>query len=178
MPHTAIVPRIRAEYLEMPGLRLTLAQAQRLCGIERAVCQRVLDMLVDANFLCRKSDGAYARVTDGRDCSQSPSETVVRRDAQPRTPVTTISAVLGAPMSLGDPPRPSDLVIHLQGHSPAVYVLRTIDGPEQCSFKTFEEALARATSLAIRDHLDTWYTDDMYVFQRVANHRPSVLPTS
>jgi hypothetical protein len=55
--------RLRAEYLEMPGLRLTPAQVQRLCGIERMMCQSVLDALVDAKFLCMKSDGSYTRVT-------------------------------------------------------------------------------------------------------------------
>jgi hypothetical protein len=67
MSHNAMVNRIRAEFLEMPGLRLTLEQAQRLCGVERALCQRVLDTLVEMNFLCVKADGAYARVTDGAD---------------------------------------------------------------------------------------------------------------
>ena len=67
MPHKALVIRIRAEYLEMPGLRLTLEQARRLCGVERALCQVVLDALVDERFLSVKVDGAYARVTDGAD---------------------------------------------------------------------------------------------------------------
>jgi hypothetical protein len=56
--------RVRAEYLEMPGLQLTLEQAQRLCGVERALCQRVLNALVDEKFLCVKADGAYARAVD------------------------------------------------------------------------------------------------------------------
>jgi len=43
MPHEHLINRIRAEYLEMPGLRLTFEQMQRLCGIERTVCQMVLD---------------------------------------------------------------------------------------------------------------------------------------
>ena len=34
MPHNVLLTRIRAEYLEMPGLRLTSEQAQRLCGAE------------------------------------------------------------------------------------------------------------------------------------------------
>ena len=67
MPHNAMLNRIRAEYLEMPGLQLTLGQAQRLCGVERALCQRVLDALVAAEFLCIKANGAYARVSDGAD---------------------------------------------------------------------------------------------------------------
>ena len=65
MPHKAMLKRIRAEYLDMPGLRLTLAQAQRLCGVERTLCRMVLDALVDEQFLCVKSDGRYARMTDG-----------------------------------------------------------------------------------------------------------------
>ena len=42
-----VIERMRAEYLEMPGLRLTSEQAQRLCGVERTVCQLVLDGLID-----------------------------------------------------------------------------------------------------------------------------------
>ena len=61
-----LVSRIRAEYLEMPGLRLTIQQVQRLCGVERILCKTVLDSLVDAKFLCVKSDGEYARLLDGR----------------------------------------------------------------------------------------------------------------
>jgi hypothetical protein len=65
MLDNTLLKRIRAEYLEMPGLRLTLAQAQRLCGVNRADCKAVLDGLVDAKFLCRKPDGAYARSSEG-----------------------------------------------------------------------------------------------------------------
>ena len=67
MPHNALLTRIRGEYLEMPGLRLTLAQAQRLCGVERMLCEIVLDALVEAKFLCVRPDGAYARLIEGRD---------------------------------------------------------------------------------------------------------------
>ena len=65
MLHKAMLERIRAEFLEMPGLRLTLEQAQRLCGVEPTLCKAVLDALVDAKFLCVKSNGTYARLTDG-----------------------------------------------------------------------------------------------------------------
>jgi hypothetical protein len=53
--------RVRAEYLEMPGLHLTIDQVQRLCGIERRTCTTVLDNLVEEHFLCVKPNGAYAR---------------------------------------------------------------------------------------------------------------------
>lgn len=60
-----ILNRLRAEYLEMPGLQLTAEQVQRLCGVEPKVCQSALDALVDAKFLCVTSGGHYARLTDG-----------------------------------------------------------------------------------------------------------------
>ena len=60
-----VLTRVRAEFVEMPGLRLTGEQVRRLCGVERALCQLVLEALVDTRFLCVKSDGAYARLTDG-----------------------------------------------------------------------------------------------------------------
>jgi hypothetical protein len=60
-----LLDRIRAEYLEMPGWCLTLEQMQRLDSVERTLCKRVLDALVDAKLLCVKSDGSYARFTNG-----------------------------------------------------------------------------------------------------------------
>jgi hypothetical protein len=57
--------RLRGEFLEMPGLRLTVQQAERLCGVEATMCKAILDALVDTRFLCVKPDGSYARVTDG-----------------------------------------------------------------------------------------------------------------
>ena len=57
--------RIRAEYLEMPGLKLKIEQVQRLWGIEQSMCTEVLDSLVKAKFLCLKADGTYVRLTEG-----------------------------------------------------------------------------------------------------------------
>jgi hypothetical protein len=65
MLHNALLQRIRAEFLEMPGMRLKPGQVQRLCGIEGTTCQMVLDLLVDEQFLCVKSDGHYARLMEG-----------------------------------------------------------------------------------------------------------------
>jgi hypothetical protein len=53
--------RVRGEYLEMPGLRLTLAQAVRFWSLDSDTCSRVLDALVKARFLVVTSDGLYAR---------------------------------------------------------------------------------------------------------------------
>jgi hypothetical protein len=70
----AVIDRLRAEFMEMPGLRLTSEQVQRLCGVERMVCQTVLDELVKMKFLCRKPDGAYARLTDGEMSRRRPAK--------------------------------------------------------------------------------------------------------
>jgi hypothetical protein len=59
-----LLSRLRAEFVEMPGLRLTPEQVQRLCGIEHTICRFVLASLVDERFLCLKPDGRYARLTE------------------------------------------------------------------------------------------------------------------
>src|SRR5436190_20544458 len=61
---TLITERVRGEFREMPGLTLTVAQAQRLWNVDQATCTSVLSQLVDAGFLCRKANGAYGRVSD------------------------------------------------------------------------------------------------------------------
>ena len=65
MPHQLVLIRIRAEYLEMPGLRLTMEQARRLWGVDSELCQLALDALVEERFLCVRADGTYVRATDG-----------------------------------------------------------------------------------------------------------------
>ena len=56
-----VLRRVRGEYTEMPGLRLTTAQAQRLWGLDRAACDALLHALVDAKFLSKTRDGAFVR---------------------------------------------------------------------------------------------------------------------
>ena len=58
--HT-LVSRVRAEFLEMPGLRLTLKQATRLWGMDDSVCRTVVDSLVEASFLRRAEGGTFVR---------------------------------------------------------------------------------------------------------------------
>jgi hypothetical protein len=57
----ALVCRIIVEYQEMPGLRLTLAQAQRLFGLREDVCVRVLNTVVWRAVLRADADGAFVR---------------------------------------------------------------------------------------------------------------------
>ncbi|HEX8029740.1 MAG TPA: hypothetical protein VF491_14810 [Vicinamibacterales bacterium] len=60
-----ILQRIYGEFLEMPGMRLTLSQAQRLWGLDERTCQVLLEYLVDAKFLRRSAHGNYGRSSDG-----------------------------------------------------------------------------------------------------------------
>ncbi len=61
----AALRRIRAEYLEMPGLKLTAAQAQRLWGFDPVQCEVLLAKLMAVGFLRRMRDGTYVRVQSG-----------------------------------------------------------------------------------------------------------------
>jgi len=55
--------RVRNEYLEMPGLSLTLGQAQRMWQLRRTECERLLGALVDSGFLARTPAGAFVRAS-------------------------------------------------------------------------------------------------------------------
>jgi len=57
--------RVRSEFLEMPGLKLTAVQAQKLWGLESGHCGALLERLVALNFLLRTRDGAFVRVDQG-----------------------------------------------------------------------------------------------------------------
>jgi hypothetical protein len=61
-----VLRRVRGEFSEMPGLRLTMAQAQRLWGIDHDSCHALLGALVDAKFLRRTRGGAFVRADTGR----------------------------------------------------------------------------------------------------------------
>ena len=58
---TELSLRIRGEFMEMPGLRLTREQACRLWGLDTQTCQRLLFTLVTARFLAEAPDGRYRR---------------------------------------------------------------------------------------------------------------------
>ncbi len=57
-----VLQRVQGEFLEMPGLRLTEAQARRLWGLDAASCTALLGALVDARFLYKTRDGAFMKM--------------------------------------------------------------------------------------------------------------------
>ena len=62
LPAPVLVARAKSEFLELPGLRLTEAQARRLWALDEADCAALLAVLVDEGFLFRTRDGAFMRI--------------------------------------------------------------------------------------------------------------------
>ena len=52
---------IQGEYLQIPGLRLTRDQVQRLWDLDAATCDRALKWLVGVHFLERRGEDGYVR---------------------------------------------------------------------------------------------------------------------
>ena len=59
-----LIDRVRAEFIEMPELRLTTDQVRRFCGVDPRLVEHVLDALVTSKFLYCDARGCYKRVTD------------------------------------------------------------------------------------------------------------------
>ena len=57
----AVADRVRAEFVEMPGLNLTVRQASRLFGLDQDVCRQVVDRLVGSDFLRWAAAGVIVR---------------------------------------------------------------------------------------------------------------------
>jgi hypothetical protein len=55
------VQLIQMEYREMPDLKLTCRQAQRLWSLPQELCDHALVFLIQARFLVLTRDGAYVR---------------------------------------------------------------------------------------------------------------------
>jgi DNA-binding IclR family transcriptional regulator len=53
------VERLRGMFLDVPGTRLSIADAARLSGVEPSLCRRVLETLMDSYFLKRGPDGTF-----------------------------------------------------------------------------------------------------------------------
>ena len=59
VPSASLLARIRSEFLEMPGLRLTLIQARRLFALDIVTCASALTTLEAHGFLTKTRDGAF-----------------------------------------------------------------------------------------------------------------------
>ncbi|RPI53478.1 MAG: hypothetical protein EHM55_13665 [Acidobacteria bacterium] len=57
----ALVERARAEFREMPGLRLTFQQMQRLWMLDRRTCHVLVERLLQTRVLMRTASDQYVR---------------------------------------------------------------------------------------------------------------------
>jgi len=56
-----LIRRVRNEFEEMPGLRLTFGQARLLFDLDAGCCERVLNALLSAGFLVRTKNDQFGR---------------------------------------------------------------------------------------------------------------------
>ena len=59
MPLQALITRIRAEFTEMPGLKLTIQQGCRLWDVPESVCRQALHQLASDGFLFHTPSDAF-----------------------------------------------------------------------------------------------------------------------
>ena len=57
-----LVQRVTGEFREMPDLRITAGEAQRLFALRSDVCARLIETLLCKGVLRRDADGRYATV--------------------------------------------------------------------------------------------------------------------
>jgi hypothetical protein len=53
--------RVQAEYAEMPGLSVTLPQAQRLWVVDQKTCEEVFQRLLKSGVLRMTAHGQFVR---------------------------------------------------------------------------------------------------------------------
>jgi hypothetical protein len=58
-PTAASLLRIQAEYRELPGLKLTMTQAERLWALDEHTCEALLEALIASRFLRKTATDAY-----------------------------------------------------------------------------------------------------------------------
>jgi hypothetical protein len=61
MEHHRLVHRVKSEFIEMPGLQLTLPQAARLWGLDHEASRQVINSLVEVSFLRWTPQGTVIR---------------------------------------------------------------------------------------------------------------------
>ena len=61
----ALLRRVRGEYREMPGMRLTIEQAMRLWDIDRQTCAVAFDSLVASHYLEIDGSGRFRKTHSG-----------------------------------------------------------------------------------------------------------------
>ena len=64
-PIRELTRRVQAEYAEMPGLSVTLAQARRLLATDEPTCAEVFRLLIKRGVLRKTPQGRFVRSVSG-----------------------------------------------------------------------------------------------------------------
>jgi hypothetical protein len=80
-PFESLIGRIRGEYREMPGLRLSFAQACRLWQVDAPTCEMLLEQLVRDAFLYKTDNGSYIAISSTSTSPQAKAQ--LRRERVP-----------------------------------------------------------------------------------------------
>ena len=56
-----LMDQVQTEYAEMPGLSVTLSQAQRLWAVDQATCEEAFHRLISRGVLRRTTKGRFVR---------------------------------------------------------------------------------------------------------------------
>ena len=78
-----LTDRIRAEFLELPGLKITFEQACRLWHSNEAQCMAALEALIEEGFLFRSPSGAFLALPKphGKSMKAALADSRVRRSS-------------------------------------------------------------------------------------------------
>ena len=80
----SLLDRIRGEYREMPGLRLTFPQACRLWHIDGVTCRALLDALIAERFLHEIRTGEFIAWPERATPAKASLSSVARTTAHAR----------------------------------------------------------------------------------------------
>jgi hypothetical protein len=72
------VDRLKGTFLEMPGTKLTVQQASRLCGLDASACGIILEVLRDTGFLTTRPDGTFMRAESEQPSRERPGRAYSR----------------------------------------------------------------------------------------------------
>ena len=78
-----LIRRVKSEFMEMPGLRLTVLQAKRLWALSHDDCECVLQALVEHRFLILGTDGKFGRLSDPMGAVPAPRPAKAGLDGSP-----------------------------------------------------------------------------------------------
>jgi hypothetical protein len=76
-----LVARVRGEYREMPGLRLTRAEASRFWQVDETTCDAIVRALVNEGFLRRTVAGRFVAAASGEATAKADFSGLRRRVA-------------------------------------------------------------------------------------------------